>query len=103
MPTFKYPNGGRSLGFSILILLAVAITAYVAVALVRNTTWSGAASAAFVAPVHAAESNTVNPLPGIGTARPAIRDSSRSLDELISQPRECDVARGISAECIFMD
>ena len=104
METFKHPHCASSFVFSIALLLAVAVTACVAVALVRNTTWSGEHSAAFARPLQVPESSPRDRLSQSSTVGPVARKEGSSSDgERISQPRECDLAKGITTECIFMD
>ena len=103
MSTFIYGNSGRSFARSIAVVAAVTLTAYVAVALVRNTTWSSDNSAPFVRPVHAAESIPRDLLPTTLTGSSRRIEWSPSDAAQISQPRECDLAQGISTDCVFMD
>jgi hypothetical protein len=98
MPTFTYTLRGRSLVRSTLILLTVTSAGYVAGAFLHPGS-SRDVSAAFAAPVQAAESNFRDSLiTSSFVARPAAEEWSR-----IPEPRECDLAGGISSACLFMD
>lgn len=108
MATFDYPIRGKSFARSTVLLLAVAGAGYVAGAFSHNTESSRDDSAsfarpAFARPVQAAESNPRGPLSASGTATPAVVDWSHSDGVRVSQPRECDLAQGISTECMFLD
>jgi len=103
MPTFTYPNR-ESIARSAVLLLAVAGTSYVAGMLFHNPTSSRDVSAAFAAPAQAAESNFADALQVTGTVAPAGADDWGSFDgKRIPQPRECDLEKGISAECMWLD
>ena|SRR5215813_7051132 len=104
MATFIYPNRGRSFVRSTVLLLAVAATSYVAGALSHNPTSSRDVSATFSTPARAAELSFPDPLSALGSVAPAIGDALGWSDgERIPQPRECDLAKAISTECLFMD
>jgi hypothetical protein len=102
MFTFTYSNFRKSFVRSTAVLLAVAGTGYVAGAL-QNPLGARDPSAAFARSVHAAPSDVQDPLASTSTvATPAV-DWSRIDGERIAHPRECDLAQGISTDCIFMD
>src|SRR6516164_8468009 len=67
MPTFTYPNPGRSFVRPAILLLAVAGTSYVVGVLLQNPISSRDVSALLAAPAQAAESNFANPLQVTGT------------------------------------
>jgi hypothetical protein len=99
-----YPAQRRSIVRPIVHVLAVAGAGFVAGALFHNLVSSRDVSAAFATPARAAESNFRDALPAIGTAPSADTvDWDRSDREQISEPRECDVAEGITTACLFMD
>lgn len=102
MTTAMYPAHRRSIVRAIALMLAVSGAAYVAGAFFHGTAPLRGESAAFVQSVQAAEPQ--DPLPASGTV-PSVYaiDWGRSDRERISQPRECDVANGISTACLFMD
>ena len=60
-----------------VVLLAIALTAYVAVALVRNATWAAGDSGLFARPVQAAESNFQGQLLAGDSVAPLVVDWSR--------------------------
>jgi hypothetical protein len=98
------PSSARSLVRSTLVLLAVAGAGFVAGALWHNPMSSREVSAAFASPAQAAHSNYRDPLRATGTAPPASTDGIGQVDgEQIPQPRECDLAKGISIECMWLD
>jgi hypothetical protein len=104
MPTFAYPNRGRSFVRSTVVLLAVAGTGYIAGAFFHNLESSRDNSAAFAHSAQAAEFNIRDPLPATGNVAPAYADGrDRSDGGRIAEPRECDLAKGISTACLFMD
>jgi hypothetical protein len=104
MRTFTYQSHGRSLlGFAGL-LLAVAATAFIGGALVYAPAAPSDASAGFVQPAQAAARPFGNAVPAIGPAAPTDAvESGRSDDPQIPEPRECDLSKGISTACVFMD
>jgi hypothetical protein len=103
MPTVTYPNPGRSFARIAVLLLAVAGTSYVAGALFHNPISSRGVSAAFAAPAPAAGSNFANPLQAAGSAATAGIGIGRFDLDQIPQPRECDLIKAISTECMWMD
>jgi hypothetical protein len=104
MPTFTYPNPGRSFVRPAILLLAVAGTSYVVGVLLQNPISSRDVSALLAAPAQAAESNFANPLQVTGTVASVRADERRRFDgERILQPRECDLPNRISTECMFLD
>ena len=104
MATFAYEDREASFVRSTVLVLAIAATAYVAGALLQFPVSSHDASVTFSQPVQAAEPMFRARTPGADTVPPASAvEWGRSDGELIPQPRECDMARGISNECLFMD
>ena len=102
MTTPMYSADRRSMVRPIALVLAVAGAGYVAGALLHGTAPQRGGSVAFAPSVQAAEPR--NPLPASGAFPLAEAvDWSRSDPERISEPRECDVANGISTACLFMD
>ena len=92
----------RSVMRPIALLLAVAGAGYVAEAFFHGTAPLRGGSAAFVQSVQASEPR--DPRPANGTVPPADGiDRFQSDRERMSQPRECDAAKGISIACVFMD
>ena len=97
-----YSAHQRSIVRPIALVLGVAGMGYVAGALLHGTTSPRDGSAAFARSAQAAEPR--DPLPASGAVRPADAvDWSRSDREGFSEPRECDLAKGISTACLFMD
>ena len=102
MTTPLYSAHRRSVMRPIALVLAVAGAGYVAGAFFHGTAPLLGGSAAVVRSVQAAESR--GPLVARGAAPPAgAIDWVQSDREGMSQPRECDMAKGISAACVFMD
>jgi hypothetical protein len=100
-----YLGRGRSTIRSTVVLLAVATTGYVAGALVHNTLPPPNDPVAFARPVRAAETNLGDPLqaaPTLATV-PAADESRWSNADRTQDPRECDLGKGISTACVFMD
>ena len=99
-----YPVRGRSNMRSTAVLLFVAGIGYVTGALVHNSLPPPNDPLAFAQPVRAAEANSGAFLPAaasLGTVPGA--DKLRRSDAGIEDPRECDLPKGISTACIFMD
>jgi hypothetical protein len=83
-------------------MLAFAGAGYVAGALLHGTAPVHGESAAFAPSAQASERR--DSLPASGTVPSAADvDWGRSDRERISEPRECDVEKGISTSCLFMD
>ena len=102
MTTPLYSAHRRSMVRPIALVLAVASAGYVAGALLHGTTSPRDGSAAFARSAKAAEPR--DPLPASSAVRPANAvDWSRFDREGFSEPRECDVPKGISTACLFMD
>ena len=102
MTTRAYSAHRRSVVRPVALLLAVAGAGYVAGAFFHGTAPLRGGSAAFVQSVQASEPR--GPLSARGTDLPADAiDRVQSDRERMSQPRECDVAKGISIACVFMD
>ena len=86
------------------LLLAIAGAGYLAVALFHDTASFDDGSAAFAQPAQAAASSHRELLPATRAVPPAgAVDWGRSGGELIQNPRECDLEKGISTACLFMD
>jgi len=97
-----YSAHQRAIVRPIALVLAFASMAYVAGALLHGTTPVRGESAAFVPSAQAAEAPDL--LSAGGTIRAADAFSwARSDGEQFSEPRECDLAKGISTACLFMD
>jgi hypothetical protein len=96
MASFTYPNHGRAVARSAVILLAVVGAIDVAEALLDMSAASAGDSVAFARSLPAAE-------PSADIVTPYVVDWSRAEDALSTQPRECDMAKGIATECVFMD
>jgi len=102
MTTPIYSVHRKSIVRPIALMLAVAGAGYVAGAFFHATALLRGGSAALVQSVQAAEPR--DPLSANGTVQPADAiDWVQSGRERMSQPRECDVAKGISTACVFMD
>jgi len=88
-----------------VVLLAVAATGYVAGAFVQDSLQQSNNSMAFAQPVRAAETNSGDaPLAAATLAAFSGADeSTRSHTERIADPRECDLGKGISTACMFLD
>jgi hypothetical protein len=103
MASFADANRGTSFVRSTVLFLAVAGTSYVAGALVHNPASSRDISASFAPPVLAAEPLFRAPaFEDDGFPPPSAIESSRTGNE-ITEPRECDLPKGISVACLFMD
>ena len=102
MTTPMYPAHRRSIVRPIALALAVAGAGYVAGALLHGTASPRDGSAAFAQSAQAAEPRDLLPASRTVPAVDAV-DWDRSDGERISEPRECDVAKGISISCLFMD
>jgi hypothetical protein len=102
MAAFNNLVCGRSWSSAAVLLLAVVGTSYVAEALVDAAVSSRRDSASFVKPATATEPRR-DSLPGSSIVAPPVVDWSQAEGGHISQPRECDMAQGISTECTFMD
>ena len=102
MTTRMYSADRRSVVRPIALLLAVAGAGYVAGAFVHGTAPLRGGSAALIQSVQASEPR--DPLSANGVVAPTgAIDRVQSDGERMSQPRECDVAKGISTACVFMD
>ena len=99
MPVITYSSRRRSFVRSTLILLVAAGTGYVAGALLHNTVPSRDVYATFAPVARAAEPNPGISLPATVTAALVGPDERGRIQE----PRECDLAQGISTTCLFMD
>jgi len=100
--TPMYSAHQRSIVRPIALVLAVAGMGYVAGALLHGTASPRDGSAAFARSAQASEPRDQLPASGAVPAAYAV-DWDRSDRERISQPRECDVPKGISTACLFMD
>lgn len=102
MTTSMSSDRRRSIVRPIAFVLAVASAGYVGAAFFHGTAPLRGGSAAFAQAAQAAEPRDPLSASGIVPRTEAI-DWDRGDPERISQPRECDVARGISTTCLFMD
>ena len=102
MTTSRYSAHRRSIVRPIAFLLAVASVGYVGAAFFQATAPVSGESAAFTQSAQAAEPRDLLSESGI-VPRTDTVDWDRADPERISQPRECDVAKGISTACLFMD
>ena len=104
MPTFTYTRWGRSFVRSSVVLLAVAGMGYVAGAVSHSPASTRGVSAAFASPALGAEFNFRDPPPMPGVIAPAIpAELGQPGVDYRQDPRECDLAQGISTACLFMD
>jgi len=104
MTSRLYPAQGRSIVRRPAAVLAIAGAAFIAGALLHGPMSSRDVSSAFAQPARAAQSNFRERMPVTGTIAPADVDEwARSEGERIVEPRECELARGISTACLFMD
>lgn len=101
MPTPVYAAQGTSIVRRTAVALAVAgvVVIFIAGALVRSPIGSRDVSAAFARPAEAAAPAIHTAPLATGTVAPAAADEW----DRISEPRECDLANGISTVCLFMD
>ena len=86
------------------VLLIVAAVGYVTGAVVQNSLPPSVDPVAFAQPVRAAESSSSVVLAAaasVATVPSAVK--LRRSDTGIEDPRECDLPKGISTQCIFMD
>ena len=100
--TPTYSAHQRSIVRPIALVLAVAGMGYVAGALLHGTAPVRGESAAFAPSAQAAEPRDSLSASGVVPPANAV-DWDRSYRERISEPRECDVAKGILTACLFMD
>lgn len=108
MSTFTCLNGGRAVVRSTVVLLAVSALGFTAGALFHDPVSFREISATFaraaIAPENQpAEFNVPGPPLAIGTVPPVPVDWDRSDDDRIPKPRECDLTKAISIDCVFMD
>jgi hypothetical protein len=108
MPTFTCPNFGRSFVRCSVLMLAVAGTGYAAGALFQNPLSSRDVSAAFAAPAFArpaqrSQSDRDDSPAATDAIPPTPAELGRFDAQRIFEPRECDLPRGISTACLFMD
>jgi len=103
MTTLIYTHRVKPLVRSTASLLAVVGVGYLAVALFNNTTSPRDGSAAFAAPVQAAESKPREVPPANSAFAPGNVDWGRSDVDRTESPRECDATRGMTTACVFLD
>ena len=85
-------------------LAVVVVTgSFIAGAMFQGPRWPYDTSAAFAQPARAAQSDLQTPAPITELIAPVRTDWGRSGDEQIFEPRECDLPKGISIACLFMD
>ena len=95
---------GRSIARRTAVVSVVAGAAFIAGALSHSPIGFRDVSTAFAQPARAAQSNFRERMLVSGTIAPADADErARSEDERIFEPRECELAKGISIACLFMD
>ena len=104
MTTPSYTFQGRSIVRRTAAIVAVAGAAFFAGALSHSPISFRDVSMAFAEPARAAQISLREAIPATGTVAPAGADESgRSEGERMFEPRECDLAKGISTACLFMD
>jgi hypothetical protein len=90
---------------STVVLLAIAGVGYAVAALVHDSLPFPNDPVAFARPAHATESNS-NFAPPVAATMATMSDTAgpRRFDpEWTETPRECDLGKGISTACLFMD
>jgi hypothetical protein len=96
--------GGSSNTRSTAAIVFVAAIGYVAGALVQDSLPRPNDQVAFAQPVRSAKPNSDDTLAAGATAtEPRANKLRRSDANGTEDPRECDLAKGISTACIFMD
>lgn len=104
MTSRLYAAQGRSIARRTVAVLVVAGAAFIAGALSHSPIWFRDVSTAFAQQARAAQSNFRERMPVTGTIASADVDEwARSEGERIFEPRECELAKGISTACLFMD
>lgn len=104
MTSRLYAARGRSIARRAAAVLVVAGAAFIAGALSHSPTGFRDVSTAFAQPARAAQGSLREVVSAPRTIAPARADEwGRSDGERIYDPRECDLARGISVACLFMD
>ena len=104
MTKLSYTFEGRSIVRRTAAVVAVAGRAFIAGALSHSPISFRDVSTAFAQPARAAQGSLREVMPAPRTIAPARADEwGRSEGEQIYDPRECDLARGISTACLFMD
>ena len=104
MTTPMYAAQGTSIVRRTAVVLAVAGAGFIAGALLHGPIGSRDVSAAFAQPAEAAKSNFLQTTPATSTIAPAGADEwGQSDGGRIFEPRECDLPKGISTACLFMD
>jgi hypothetical protein len=104
MTTPMYAVQGTSIVRRTAVVLAVAGAGFITGALLHSPIGFRDVSAAFAQPAQAAQSNLLQTTPATGTIAPAGADEWAPSDgERIFEPRECDLPKGISTACLFLD
>ena len=104
MTSRLYAAQGRSIAGRTVAVLVVAGAAFIAGGLSQSPISFRDVSTAFAQPARAAQGSLREVMPAPRTIAPARADGwGRSEGEQIYDPRECDLARGISTACLFMD
>ena len=84
-------------------LAVVVVTgSFIAGSMFQGPRWPYDTSAAFAQPARAAHSDLQTPAPITELIAPVRTDWGRSGDDFF-EPRECDLPKGISIACLFMD
>jgi hypothetical protein len=104
MPRLAYPVRSTSIARSTVLSLAATAAGFTLGALSTSLVSPGDVSAAFTPPDWAAESIVAPPLrPTSGSVPKAATGGGMPVGEVIPQPRECDLTKGVSTECVWMD
>ena len=104
MTAFTHPHRGKSFVRSTVLLLAIAGTGYVAGAFLHSTAPSRDNSAGIVRTARATEYDLRDSLPATAVFEPSgAEEWGRSDGKRIIEPRECELQKGISTACLFMD
>jgi hypothetical protein len=91
-----------------VLTLAAGGAGYVAGTLLQETgslrdVATAFAPPAFARPMEPVDPNVRDPRPATGVVPAAPADLGRSDHERVLEPRECDLTKGISTDCLFMD
>ena len=100
-----YSGRGRSGIRSTIVLLTIAGMGYIAGAVIHGSLPPSNEPVALARSASAAETNSGNGLPA-AVPLPTLRGAheSRGLDaDGVENPRECDLLKGVSTACLFMD
>jgi len=104
MTSRLYAAQGRSIARRTAAALAVAGAAFIAGALSQSTMGFRDVSTAFAQSAGAVPSDLRARMPVTAIIAPARVDEWAGFEgERLFEPRECDLAKGISTACLFMD